>query len=83
MKKLFLFAVLAASLVSCKSCTSTYASRKAGVRKVCNGCIYINSEQMNIAIDTTTQPNIVYKVKFKSGGFYYTASDVDALIKIQ
>jgi predicted RNA-binding Zn-ribbon protein involved in translation (DUF1610 family) len=83
MKKLFLIVTLLVSLTSCKSCTSTYASRKAGVQKVCPKCIYINSERMNIAIDTTQQPNIVYQVYFKSGGIYYTASDVEELVKIQ
>jgi hypothetical protein len=38
---------------------------------------------MDIAVDTTTQPNIIYKVIFRSGGIYYTASEVDHLIKIQ
>jgi hypothetical protein len=83
MKKLFLILTLLVSLTSCKSCTSTYASRKAGVQKVCPKCIYINSENMNIAIDTTQQPNLIYRVEFKSGGIYYTASDVEKLVKIQ
>jgi len=83
MKKILLLATLAMSLTGCKSCTSTYASRKAGVQKVCPKCIYINSEQMNVAIDTSVQPNLIYKVYFKGGGIYYTASDVDQMIKIQ
>lgn len=83
MKKLFLIITLLVSLTSCKSCTSTYASRKAGVQKVCPKCIFINSEMMNIAVDTSQQPNIIYRVVFKSGGIYYTASDVEELIKIQ
>lgn len=83
MKKLFLILTLLVSLTSCKSCTSTYASRKAGVQKVCPKCIYINSERMNIAVDTSQQPNLVYEVYFKSGGIYYTASDVEELVKIQ
>lgn len=83
MKKLFLIVTLLVSLTSCKSCTSTYASRKAGVQKVCPKCIYINSERMNIAVDTSQQPNLVYEVYFKPGGIYYTASDVEELVKIQ
>jgi predicted RNA-binding Zn-ribbon protein involved in translation (DUF1610 family) len=83
MKKILLLATLVVSLTSCKSCTSTFASRKAGVQKVCPKCDYINSENMFIAIDTSKQPNTIYKVIFKQGGFYYTASDVDELIKIQ
>jgi len=83
MKQFILLATLAMSLTGCKSCSSTYASRKAGVQKVCPKCIYINSENMHIAVDTSTQPNIVYEVYFKGGGIYYTASDVDQLIKIQ
>lgn len=83
MKKLFLVVTLLVSLTSCKSCTSSYASRKAGVQKVCPKCIYINSERMNIAVDTSQQPNLVYEVYFKSGGIYYTASDVEELVKIQ
>lgn len=71
------------SLTGCKSCTSTYATRKAGVQKVCPNCIYINSESMNVAVDTSVQPNLIYRVNFKGGGIYYTASDVDQLIKIQ
>jgi hypothetical protein len=38
---------------------------------------------MNVAIDTSVQPNLIYKVYFKGGGIYYTASDVDQMIKIQ
>ena len=83
MKKLFLIITILVSLTSCKSCTSTYASRKVGVQKVCPKCIYINSERMDIAVDTSRQPNIVYQVYFKSGGIYYTASDVEQLVKIQ
>ena len=83
MKKILLLATLAMSLTGCKSCSSTYASRKVGVQKVCPKCIYINSEQMSIAVDTSVQPNIVYEVYFKTGGIYYTASDVDQMIKIQ
>ena len=83
MKKILLLATLAVSLTGCKSCTSTYASRKAGVQKVCPNCIYINSESMNVAVDTSVQPNLIYRVNFKSGGIYYTASDVEQLIKIQ
>lgn len=83
MKKILLLATLAVSLTGCKSCTSTYASRKAGVQKVCPKCIYINSEMMHIAVDTSVQPNLIYQVSFKGGGIYYTASDVDQLIKIQ
>lgn len=83
MKKLFLIITLLVSLTSCKSCTSTYASRKVGVQKVCPKCMFINSERMNIAVDTSQQPNLIYKVYFKVGGIYYTSSDVDELVKIQ
>jgi hypothetical protein len=83
MRNLVIAISLLIGLSSCKSCTSTYSSRKAGVQRVCPNCIYINSESMSIAVDTSVQPNIIYKVGFKSGGIYYTASDVDYLIKIQ
>jgi len=83
MRNLVIAISLLIGLSSCKSCTSTYSSRKYGVQRVCPKCIYINSEMMDIAVDTTTQPNIIYKVIFRSGGIYYTASEVDHLIKIQ
>jgi hypothetical protein len=83
MRNLVIAIGLLIGLSSCKSCTSTYASRKTSVQKVCPKCIYINSEMMDIAVDTTEQPNIIYKVIFKPGGVYYTASDVEELVKIQ
>jgi hypothetical protein len=83
MRNLVITISLLIGLSSCKSCTSTYSSRKAGVQRVCPNCIYINSEMMHIAVDTSVQPNIIYEVGFKNGGIYYTASEVDHLIKIQ
>jgi hypothetical protein len=83
MRNLVIAISLLIGLSSCKSCTSTYSSRKAGVQRICPNCIYINSERMSIAVDTSVQPNIIYQVHFKLGGIYYIASDVEELVKIQ
>ena len=83
MKKLLLMLAVGITLTGCKSCVSNYAQRKAGVQKVCPNCIYTVSEHMHIAQDTSKQPNIIYRVDFCVGGFYFDAWDVDHLTRIQ
>lgn len=69
-------------MTGCRSCVANYEQRRAGVQKICKGCTYVRSEQMDIAVDTTKQPNIVYGVYFCNGGYYYNAWDVDHLVRI-
>jgi hypothetical protein len=83
MKKLLLILTISLTLTGCKSCVANYEQRKAGIQKVCPKCIYTVSENMNIAQDTSTNPNIIYKVYFCSGGIYYNAWEVDHLTKLQ
>jgi hypothetical protein len=83
MKKLLLTLTIIISLTGCKSCVSNYEQRKAGVQKVCPKCIYTVSENMHIAQDTSKNPNIIYRVDFCAGGFYYNAWDVNHLTRIQ
>ena len=82
MKKLILFILMAVTMSSCKSCYFNYEQRRAGVQKVCKGCTYVRSEGFDIAVDTTKQPNIVYRVIFCNGGIYYNAWDVDHLVRV-
>lgn len=82
MKKLVLFIMMAVIMPGCKSCYADYEQRRGGVQKVCKGCTYVRSEGWDIAVDTTQQPNIIYKVSFCSGGFYYNAWDVNHLTRI-
>ena len=67
---------------SCRSCTSSYQTQLEGVRKVCPNCSFVKSEGLYYAVDTSKRPNVIYIVRFKEGGYYYTASDVDALIRV-
>jgi len=69
-------------LSSCKGCFADFEQRKAGVQKVCPNCTYVLSESQHYAVDTSVQPNIIYKVIFKTGGAYFKASDVDHLIRV-
>jgi len=81
MKKL-LFILLPLFIISCRGCFADFEQRKAGLQKVCPSCTFVMSEGNYFAVDTTVQPNIIYKVIFKDGGAYYKASDVDHLIRI-
>lgn len=83
MKKILIYLIITITFSGCRSCYADYSQRKAGVKKVCPKCTFTCSENMYIAVDTTKNPNIIYKVRFRMGGFYHTASDVDELIKIQ
>lgn len=83
MKKLFLFILVSIALTGCRSCQADYEQRKKGVEKVCPTCTYTRSEGMDIAVDTSQQPNVVYRIYFCAGGTYYNAWDVDHLTKIQ
>lgn len=83
MKKVLLFLITGICLTGCKGCFADYSQRRAGVQKVCPGCIYTVSEGMHIAQDTTKNPNIIYRVTFCNGGTYYNAWDVDHLTRIQ
>ena len=92
-RSLILITAIAVTLASCKKMTADYESRKQGVLKVCPKCNFVSNFSPytggkygnNIeyfAVDTSMQPNIIYQVDFKSGGIFYTASDVDHLIRI-
>ena len=81
MKKIAIGALLL-SISSCRSTVSSYAERAEGVRKVCPHCTYVMSERDYFAVDTSQQPNIIYKVHFKAGGIWFKASDVDELVRI-
>ena len=94
MKKLFVATLLLTLIApSCKRMTADYASRKEGVLKVCPKCNFISNQSPSyygsrdngvqyFAVDTSVNPNIIYQVDFKAGGIYYTANDVDHLIRI-
>ena len=93
MKNLLLAIIAVFLLNSCKKMTADYESRKAGVLKVCPKCNFISNSApyggskygnniQYFAVDTSVIPNIIYQVDFKSGGIFYTASDVDHLIRI-
>lgn len=81
MKKIIAVALLL-STISCRSTVADYNERAMGVRKVCPHCTFVMSERDYYAVDTSQQPNIIYKVEFKHGGYWFKASDVDHLIRI-
>lgn len=81
MKKIIAVALLL-STISCRSTVADYNERAMGVRKVCPHCTFVMSERDYYAVDTSRQPNIIYKVDFKNGGYWFKASDVDHLIRI-
>jgi hypothetical protein len=74
--------VLLLSIAGCKKTMADYEERAAGVHKVCPKCTFVTSENRYYAVDTSKQPNIIYIVAFKGGGWYYSASDVDHLIRV-
>lgn len=81
MKKLFLLIFLV-GLVSCtKNFNPDFKDRQEGVSKALKGGVYIHSEGMNLAIDTISKPNHIYRVYFCTG-IVYPASTVDYLTKI-
>ena len=86
MKKVFVAMFLLASFSSCRKMNADHLERKAGVAKVCPKCNFVtnysHSSTMYYAVDTSVQPNIIYQVDFKAGGWFYSASDVDHLIRI-
>lgn len=82
MKKLIIVALLALSISSCRSMQADYNERAMGVRKVCPHCTFVMSEHTYYAVDTSKQPNVIYQVSFKIGGWFFKASDVDHLIRI-
>lgn len=86
MKRVFLAMVLLASFSSCKKMNADYSERKAGVNKVCPKCNFVTNnwsgQTMYYAVDTSIQPNIIYQVEFKTGGWNYSASDVDHLVRV-
>ena len=82
MRKIAIVALLALSTTGCKRTMADYEERAAGVHKVCAHCIFVTSEYTFYAIDTSKQPNIIYIVDFKYGFWFYTASDVDHLIRV-
>ena len=80
MKKLLVIGLML--FASCRNMSTDYVERKAGVDKVCSKCSFVVSEGSYYAVDTLKQPNVIYKVVFKPGGWYFKASDVDHLIRI-
>lgn len=82
MKKLLILILLPILFSSCKGCYADYNERLQGVKKVCPTCTFVRSEGAYYAVDTSQQPNVIYKVHFKEGGFYYKASDVDNLVRV-
>jgi hypothetical protein len=82
MKKIAIGALLLLSIGSCRNTVANYAERAAGVHKVCPTCNFVMSERDYYAVDTSQQPNIIYKVHFKNGGYWFKASDVDELVRI-
>ena len=73
--------------------TADYETRKQGVLKVCPKCNFVSNSAPNysgtghnqiqyFAVDTSVNPNIIYQVDFKYGGIFYSANDVDHLIRI-
>ncbi len=82
MKKIAIGALLLLSIGSCRNTVANYAERAAGVHKVCPTCNFVMSERDYYAVDTSKQPNIIYKVHFKNGGYWFKASDVDELVRI-
>jgi len=81
MRKLIIGALFL-SISSCKNMQADYNERAVGVHKTCPHCNFVTSEGRFYAVDTSKQPNIIYNVIFKAGGWWYKASDVDHLIRI-
>ena len=77
-----LLVVCVVILSSCSSMVADYSERLKGIQKVCPNCDFVTSENRFYAVDTSKQPNVIYMVYFKGGGFYYKASDVDHLVRI-
>lgn len=82
MKKILLLLTISTLLVGCKGCFSTYEQRKQGINAVCKSCTFVMSEHTYYAVDTSKQPNVIYQVQFRNGGFYHNAWEVDELIRI-
>lgn len=81
MKKFILGLFLLTSFTACQRFSSDYQSRLNGIQAVCPKCTYVRSEGYDYAQDTSKNPNIVYKV-YWCGGFYYSVSTVDHLVRI-
>ena len=83
MKRIIYISLMALTFSSCAGrCTADYTQRFKGIKEVCPNCTYVTSEGMGVAIDTSRQPNIIYKIEWCSG-IVYPAWKVDNLIKIQ
>lgn len=85
MKKIIFIGLIFLGLTSCKRMLADHSERTKGVKKVCPNCTFIMNTYNGThyyAVDTSVNPNIIYQVIFKSGGVYYTASDVDHLIRV-
>ena len=81
MRNLILVLLFACFFVSCQRFYSDYQSRLKGIQAVCPKCTYVRSEGYDYAQDTSKNPNIVYKV-YWCGGFYYSVSTVEHLVRI-
>ena len=90
MKKIAVVLIVLIAFSGCNRMTADYESRRAGVLKVCPKCNFISNSSPGpygnnvqyFAVDTSVNPNIIYEVDFKFGGLFYTASDVNHLIRI-
>jgi hypothetical protein len=75
--------LLLITLVGCKRMVADYEERRDSVKKICPTCTaLVLSENRYYTADTSKQPNVIYQVYFKAGGWYYKASDVDHLVRI-
>ena len=85
MKKIFncigFFGILLLSS-GCRRMSTDFNERKASVLETCHTCTFVMSERRYYACDTGKQPNIIYQVYFKNGGWFFKASDIDHLVRI-
>lgn len=81
-KLIYLLFFMIVTCSSCRKMNSSFSERKASVLKVLPKASFVYSEGYYYAVDTVKQPNVIYRVYFKAGGIFYTASDIDLLIRI-
>ena len=82
MKKTFIYLATTLLFTSCTPrCNPNYEDRSEGLRKALPNGVYVRSESLDLAIDTSQQPNKIYKIVWCTG-VTYSASTVDCLIKV-
>ena len=83
MKRIIYISLMALTFSSCAGgCTADYSAKLKGVKEVCPTCTYVTSEGVDIVVDTSKQPNIVYRVTFCTG-LVYPSYKIDYLTKVQ